>query len=90
MKAAIKLLSIGSRSKKIVLFFCWNAVSHLLLNVKWNGKQYPFYQGMKNSVHLKCVLDYSIRGPLAPSISPWFYGWIGRGGPSSMVPEPRS
>jgi hypothetical protein len=26
------------------------------------------------------VLDYSIRGSLAPSISPGFYGWTGRGG----------
>jgi hypothetical protein len=26
------------------------------------------------------MLDYSIRGPLAPSMSPGFYGWIGRGG----------
>jgi hypothetical protein len=26
------------------------------------------------------MLDYSIRGPLAPSISPGFYGWTGRGG----------
>jgi hypothetical protein len=29
------------------------------------------------------MLDYSIRGPLAPSISPRFYGWSGRGGSSS-------
>jgi hypothetical protein len=28
-------------------------------------------------------LDYSIRGPLASSISPGFYGWTGRGEPSS-------
>jgi hypothetical protein len=27
--------------------------------------------------------DYSIRGPLAPSISPGFYGWNGRGESSS-------
>jgi hypothetical protein len=26
------------------------------------------------------LLDYSIRGPLTPSISPMFYGWTGRGG----------
>jgi hypothetical protein len=26
------------------------------------------------------VLDYSIRDPLTPFISPEFYGWIGRGG----------
>jgi hypothetical protein len=26
------------------------------------------------------MLDYSIRDPLTPSISPEFYGWIGRGG----------
>jgi hypothetical protein len=25
------------------------------------------------------MLDYSIRGPLASSISPGFYGWTGRG-----------
>jgi hypothetical protein len=31
------------------------------------------------------LLDYSIRGPLTPSISPGFYGWTGRGGSSSMV-----
>jgi hypothetical protein len=35
------------------------------------------------------TLDRSIRGPLAPSISPGFYGWTGRGGSSGMVPEPR-
>jgi hypothetical protein len=35
------------------------------------------------------LLDYSIRAPLAPSVSPRFYGWSGRGGFSSMVPEPR-
>jgi hypothetical protein len=29
------------------------------------------------------MLDYSIRGPLAYSISPGFYGWIGRGGSST-------
>jgi hypothetical protein len=29
------------------------------------------------------MLDYSIRDPLTPSISPRFYGWIGRGGSSS-------
>jgi hypothetical protein len=29
------------------------------------------------------MLDYSIRGPLAPSISSEFYGWTGRGGTSS-------
>jgi hypothetical protein len=26
------------------------------------------------------MLDYSIRDPLTPSISPEFYGWTGRGG----------
>jgi hypothetical protein len=31
------------------------------------------------------ILDYSIRDPLAPSISPEFYGWIGRGGGSSST-----
>jgi hypothetical protein len=36
------------------------------------------------------MLDYSIRGTLAPSILPGFYGWIGREGSSSMVSEPRS
>jgi hypothetical protein len=36
------------------------------------------------------MLHYSIRGPLTPFISPVFYGWTGRGGSSSMVPEPRS
>jgi hypothetical protein len=25
------------------------------------------------------MLDYDIRGPLTPYISPWFYNWIGRG-----------
>jgi hypothetical protein len=25
------------------------------------------------------MLDYSIRGPLAPSIATGFYGWIGKG-----------
>jgi hypothetical protein len=34
-------------------------------------------------------LDYSIRGSLAPSISPEFYGWTGSGS-SSIVLEPRS
>jgi hypothetical protein len=29
------------------------------------------------------MLDYSIRGSLASSISPEFYGWTGRGGSSS-------
>jgi hypothetical protein len=29
---------------------------------------------------IPAMLDYSIRGPLAPSISPGFYGWTGRGG----------
>jgi hypothetical protein len=29
------------------------------------------------------MLNYSIRGPLAPSISHKFYDWIGRGGSSS-------
>jgi hypothetical protein len=27
------------------------------------------------------MLDYSIKGPLAPSISLGFYGWTDRGGP---------
>jgi hypothetical protein len=36
------------------------------------------------------VLDYSIRDPLVPSISPGFYGWNVRGGSSSMISEPRS
>jgi hypothetical protein len=36
------------------------------------------------------MLDYSIRVPLASSISPVFYGWTDRGGSSSMVPESRS
>jgi hypothetical protein len=36
------------------------------------------------------MLDYSIKGLLTPSISPGFYGWTGRGGSSSIVPEPRS
>jgi hypothetical protein len=31
------------------------------------------------------MLDYSIRGPLAPSISPGFYGWTGRGEESSST-----
>jgi hypothetical protein len=30
------------------------------------------------------MLNYSIRGSLAPSISPKFYGWIDKGGSSSM------
>jgi hypothetical protein len=30
------------------------------------------------------MLDHSIRDPLAPSISPVFYGWIGWEVPSSM------
>jgi hypothetical protein len=29
------------------------------------------------------MLDYSIRSPLAPTISPGFYGWTSRGGSSS-------
>jgi hypothetical protein len=29
---------------------------------------------------VRYVLDYSIRGPLAPSISPGFYDWNDRGG----------
>jgi hypothetical protein len=33
------------------------------------------------------ILDFSIRGPLTPSISPRFYGWIDQG-VSSMVSEP--
>jgi hypothetical protein len=36
------------------------------------------------------MLDYSIRGPITPSISPEFYGWTDRGGSSSMIPELRS
>jgi hypothetical protein len=36
------------------------------------------------------VLDYSIRSPLAPSISPGFYDWTDKGGSSHMVSEPRS
>jgi hypothetical protein len=36
------------------------------------------------------MLDYNIRGPLAPSISPRFFGRTSRGSLSSMVPEPRS
>jgi hypothetical protein len=36
------------------------------------------------------MLDYSIRAPLAPSISLGLYGWTGRGESSSMVPEPKS
>jgi hypothetical protein len=36
------------------------------------------------------ILDYSIRVPLATSISPVFYGWTDRVGSSIMVPEPRS
>jgi hypothetical protein len=30
------------------------------------------------------ILNYNISGSLTPSISPEFYGWIGRGGSSSM------
>jgi hypothetical protein len=36
------------------------------------------------------MLDYSIRGSLAPSILPGSYGWIGGGGSYSMVLELRS
>jgi hypothetical protein len=36
------------------------------------------------------MLDYSIRGLLVHFISPRFYSCTGRGGSSSMVPEPRS
>jgi hypothetical protein len=31
------------------------------------------------------MLDYSIIGPLTPSISPVFYGWTGTGGSSSNI-----
>jgi hypothetical protein len=47
-----------------------------------------------NNLLQKCrerlLLDYSIRTPFTSSISLGFYGWTGRGRPSSMVPEPRS
>jgi hypothetical protein len=36
------------------------------------------------------MLDYSIRGPLTPSISPRFYGSTGRGGATGMVSELKS
>jgi hypothetical protein len=36
------------------------------------------------------MLDYSIRCPITPSISPGFYGWTDREGSSSMIPELRS
>jgi hypothetical protein len=36
------------------------------------------------------MLDYSIRGPLAASISPGFYGWTDRGGSSSTTTTIRS
>jgi hypothetical protein len=36
------------------------------------------------------LLDYSIRGPLTPSISPEFYGWTDRGGSSSMILKSKS
>jgi hypothetical protein len=33
------------------------------------------------------MLNYSIRGPLAPSISPEFYSCIGQGASSSLYPK---
>jgi hypothetical protein len=56
------------------------------------------FEKMKNNINYKTelclyhliMLDYSIRGPLASSISPGFYGWTGSGGSSSMVSKPRS
>jgi hypothetical protein len=36
------------------------------------------------------MLNYNIRAPLAPSISPGIYGLTGQGGFSRMVPELRS
>jgi hypothetical protein len=46
------------------------------------------FHSLGSNVYMSSVLDYSIRGLLAPFISPVFYGCISRGG--SMVSEPRS
>jgi hypothetical protein len=50
----------------------------------------PSGSGGNTTVPVIGVVRLRIKDPLTPAISLEFYSWNGRGGPSNLVPEPRS